>query len=199
MNLYLSYGVGINTCRYLETETWGKSRALLKRADKHWFTHVNPIIPYKFYELAANFIHLVICLTTDQKPLPKRALHIVRSRASSLKWEYPPLSLRSSISFLRLLLHLPVNTIPPFIFLSITCSRRQILRKMWPTQLAFRLLISCRMLRCSLTLSNTSSFLTWLVQLILSILLQYHISKFSTYFKSTARNVQVSAPYKAML
>ena len=32
------------------------------------------------------FIHLAVCLTTGPKPLPKRALHIVRSRASSLKW-----------------------------------------------------------------------------------------------------------------
>jgi hypothetical protein len=30
--------------------------------------------------------HLVVCLTTGPKPLPKRALHIVRSRASSFKW-----------------------------------------------------------------------------------------------------------------
>jgi hypothetical protein len=29
---------------------------------------------------------------------------------------------------------------------------------MWPIQLAFRLLISCRIFLCSLTLSNTSSF-----------------------------------------
>jgi hypothetical protein len=48
-------------------------------------------------------IHLVVCLTTGPKPLPKRALHIVRSRASSFKWEYSLLSLRSSNSFLRLL------------------------------------------------------------------------------------------------
>jgi hypothetical protein len=45
-------------------------------------------------------------LTTGPKPLPKRFLHIVRSRASSFKWEYPLLSLRSSSSFLRLLPHL---------------------------------------------------------------------------------------------
>jgi len=31
------------------------------------------------------FSHLVVCLSTGQKPLPKRALHIVRSRASSFK------------------------------------------------------------------------------------------------------------------
>jgi len=33
----------------------------------------------------STFIHLVVCLTTGPKPLPKRALHIVRSRASSFK------------------------------------------------------------------------------------------------------------------
>jgi hypothetical protein len=36
---------------------------------------------------------------------------------------------------------------------------------MWPIQLAFRLLISCRIFLYSLTLSNTSSFLIWSVQL----------------------------------
>ena len=32
---------------------------------------------------------------------------------------------------------------------------------MWPIHLAFRFLISCRIFLCSLTLSNTSLFLTW--------------------------------------
>jgi hypothetical protein len=94
-----------------------------------------------------------------------------RSRASSFRWEYPLLPLRSSSSFLHLLPHLPSTSIHPFIFLSITCRRRQFLRKMWPIQLAFRLLISCRIFLLSLTTSNTSSFLTWSVQLIFSILL----------------------------
>ena len=39
-------------------------------------------------------IHLVVSLTTGLKPLPKWALHIVQSRASSLKWEYPLLSFK---------------------------------------------------------------------------------------------------------
>ena len=60
--------------------------------------------------------HSVVCLTTGPKPLPKPALYIVRSRASSFKWEYPLLFLRSSNSFLRLLPCLPVNSIPPCIF-----------------------------------------------------------------------------------
>jgi hypothetical protein len=70
---------------------------------------------------------------------------------------------------------------------------------MWPIQFSFRLRISCRIFLYFLTLSNTSSFLTWSIQLIFSILLQHHISKLSRCFWSTARSVQVSAPYKAML
>jgi len=84
-------------------------------------------------------IHLAVCLTTGPKPLPKRALHIVRSRASSFKWQYRLLSLRSSSSFLLLLPRLPVTSNPPFIFPSITRCRKQFLRKTWPVQLDFRL------------------------------------------------------------
>jgi len=140
------------------------------------------------------FIHSVVCLTTGPKPPPKWALLIVQSRASSFKREYLLLSLRSSNSFVRLLPCLPVTSIPPCIFPSITRCRRQFLRKMWQIQFAFHLRISCRIFLCSLTLSNTSSFLTWSVQLIFSILLQYHISKLYRCFWSTARRVQVSAP-----
>jgi hypothetical protein len=149
--------------------------------------------------LLHSLIHSVFCLTTGPKLHPKRALHLVRSKASSFKWEYPLLSLRSSNSFLHLHHRPPVTSIPPFIFPSITRCRRQFLRKMWPIQLTFRLLISCRIFPCSLTVSNTSSFLTWSVQLIFSILPQHHISKLSRCFWSIARIVQVSTPYKAML
>jgi hypothetical protein len=99
---------------------------------------------------------------------------------------FPLVSLRSSSRFLRLLPRLPVTSIPPFIFQLIICRRRQFLLKMWPIQLAFRLLISAPWLP-----SNTSSFLTRSVQLIFSILLQHHISKLSTCFLSTARSVPV--------
>ena len=91
-----------------------------------------------------SLIHSVFCLTTGPKPPPKRFLHIVRSRASSFKWEYPLLPLKSYSSVLRLLPRLLLTSISPFIFPSITCFRRQFLRKMWPIQLAFRFLISCR-------------------------------------------------------
>jgi hypothetical protein len=47
------------------------------------------------------------------------------------------------------------SLLPSFIFPSLTCRRRQFIRKMWPIQLAFRLLISCRIFLCSLTLTKT--------------------------------------------
>ena len=107
---------------------------------QYWFQWEH----FRTLSVAKIFIHSVFCLTTGPKPPPKRFLHIVRSRASSFKWEYPLLSLRSSSSFLRLLPRLLATSISPFIFPSITCFRRQFLRKMWPIQLAFRFLISCR-------------------------------------------------------
>jgi len=184
-------------CIWLETESTG---GLFNRAINHRVPKIARISLRKFQKLKISaFIHLVVCLTTGQNPLPKRALHIVRSRASSFKWEHPLLSSRSSNSFVRLLPCLPVTSIHPCIFPSITRCRRQFLHKMWPIQFAFRLCISCRIFLCSLTLSNTSSFLTWSVQLIFSILLQHHISKLSRCFWSTGRRVQVSAPYKPVL
>ena len=125
-------------CSYKVVAYWGdKDRILFQTLNFSW-----------------SFIHSLFCLTTGPKTLPKRFLHIVRSRASSFKWQYPLLSLRSPSSFLCLLLHLLVTSISPFIFPSITCFRRQFLRKMWPIQLAFRFLISCRIFLCSLALSN---------------------------------------------
>jgi len=143
-------------------------------------------------------IHLVVCLTTGSKPFPKRAQPSA-IQSFLLQVSVSSLSLRLSYSFLRPLPRLPVNSIRPFIFPSITRCRRQFLRKMWSIQFAFDLRISWRIFLCSLTLSNISSFLTWAVQLIFSILLQHHISKLSRRFWSTAQIVEVSAQYKTML
>ena len=67
-------------------------------------------------------VHSFSSLSYDgPKTLPKRALHLVWSKASSFKWEYPVLSLRSSSSFLRLLPGLLVTSISPFTLPSITC------------------------------------------------------------------------------
>jgi hypothetical protein len=72
-------------------------------------------------------------LSHDRAKASSKA-HTVRSRASSFRCEYPLLSLRSSTSFLHLLPRLPVTSIPPFIFPSINCCKRQLLCKMWPIQ-----------------------------------------------------------------
>jgi hypothetical protein len=71
----------------------------------------------------------VICHTTGPQPLPKRFFHLMRSRASSFKLEYPLLSPTSSSNCLCLLPRLLVTSIRPFIFPSITSFRRQFLRK----------------------------------------------------------------------
>jgi hypothetical protein len=62
----------------------------------------------------------IVCLTTDPQPLPKRAIHSLRSSAYSFNFQYILLSLRPSGSCLRLLLRLPVTYILPTIFPSIT-------------------------------------------------------------------------------
>jgi hypothetical protein len=138
--------------------------------------HFNVYRMYVFSLICPILIHSAVCLTTGPKPLPNQALHIVRSRDSCFRCEYSLLSKRISNSSLRLLPRLPVTSIHAFIFPSITCHRRQFPHKIWPIQLAFRLLISCRIFLCSLTVSNNSSFLTRSVQLIFSIFLQHHIS-----------------------
>jgi len=110
-----------------------------------------------------SFIHSVFCLTTGPKPPPKRCLHIVRSRASSFKWEYPLLSLKSSSSFLRILPRLLATSISPFIFPSITCFRRQFLRKMRPIQLAFRFIISSYKHRKNFFSSNVEELISYYI------------------------------------
>ena len=88
-----------------------------------------------------SFIHSIVCITTGPQPLPKRVLRRVRSSVSSFSSQYPAFPLRSSSSWLRLLPRLTVTSILCCIFPSITCFRREFLRKMWPIQLAFLLLL----------------------------------------------------------
>jgi len=89
----------------------GESRCCLRAVAGHEIWH---------WVGRCETFHSFSSLTTGPKPLPKRALHIVRSRASSFKWEHPLLSVRSSNSFLRLLPCLPVTSIPPCIFETFT-------------------------------------------------------------------------------
>jgi hypothetical protein len=92
-----------------------------------------PCWSFKFHYPGTNTFS---SLSHDRsKHFPKPALHIVRPRAFSVRCEYPLFSLRSSSNFLRQLLLL-FTSIPPFVFPSITCCRRQFLCKIWPIKLA---------------------------------------------------------------
>ena len=142
----------------------------------------------------ADWFFSVAFLTTDTNPLPNQVLYTVPSSASFFSLQYPLFSLRSYSSLLRLLPRHSLSSSLPFVFPSITCFRRRFLPKIWPIHLSFLLVIIGRIFLCSLTLSNTSLFLTWSVQLIFSIILQHHISKLPRYFWSTVRSVPVSAP-----
>jgi hypothetical protein len=70
---------------------------------------------------------------------------------------------------------------------------------MWPIQLFFRLLISCRIFLCSLTLSNTYFFISHMIGPTDLLQHHHHISKLSRCFRSTARSTQISAPYTTTL
>jgi hypothetical protein len=146
-----------------------------------------------------NFIYSIVRLTTGPQPLPKRVLHPIWSSAFSFHLQHPLFSSRSSSSCFRLLPPLPVTYIFTFIIPSTKCFRRQFLRKMWPIQLSFIPFIVCRKLFSSLNHRNTSSFLTWLVQLIVFSLLQHHISNLYRYFRTTFRSVQVTSQSKPIL
>ena len=107
-----------------------------------------------------NVIHPMFCLRTGPQ-----SLHTLRSNASSFNFHHPLGSLRSSSSCLRLFILLPCLPITSSSPLpSVMFFRRQFLRKMWPIQLTFRLFILCRIFLSSLTLCNTSLFLTRSVQ-----------------------------------
>ena len=88
----------LDTCMEMSPEIsnlvkiWHFTRRPKYVDDFHCCTvHVPSIISLVFqlmHTFTHSFIysfHLVVCLTTDPKPLPKPALHIVRSRASSFK------------------------------------------------------------------------------------------------------------------
>jgi len=70
-----------------------------------------------------------------------------------------------------------------------SCFGRKFLRNTRPIYWVFPLFIVWRMLLLSLTLCNSSSFLTLSAQMTKSILIQKHISKLSSYFCS---NFEVS-------
>ena len=120
----------------------------------------------------------------------------MRSSASSFNFRYLIPSLRTFYNCLPLLPCLPVISILPSVFRSVTYLSRQLLHKISPIQLALLVLVVRMIFLSSLTLCNTS-FLTRSVQLI-PIFYQHHISHLPRCILCTFRTAPVSAQYKAM-
>jgi hypothetical protein len=131
-----------------------------------------------------------MCLTTVPKHLPKPVIHRIWSSSSSFNLWFLHFSLISSTSCFCHYLFLPFTAIFTLIFPSVMCFRRQFQCYMWPLLLIFILFIVCSMYLSSLTLCNTSSFLSWSFQQIFSLLLYHYIWKLSRHFWSTFWSVQ---------
>jgi len=100
-----------------------------------------------------------------------RVFSRVWSIASSFNLKFPLVSSKSSDSYLRLLPCLPSILILSTTFPSITCFRRQFIRKIWPIHLAFRHFIVRKILFSFLTLCHNPPFPTRSVPLIFWYLL----------------------------
>ena len=161
----------------------------------------------------SHHYHHAVCPTTSPQPLPKPVPHTVRSSASFSNLQYLFIPLKSSSLCLCLLPRLPVTSI----FLSVTCFRRQFLRKMWPIRLTFLIFMVCTMLFSFLTLGNIlqhpSSWKTlfwgqqkmsvWSQWLISPSYVHLHLLTFSDFLFKTFRLLscvmardQVSYPYQ---
>jgi len=95
-----------------------------------------------------------VCLATSSWVLPKPVRHIIRSKASSSKFQYLIFHSRPSSNCLRVPSRLLVLSVSP----SIMCYTRQFLHKMWPIHLAFFRFILCRTFLSPLILCNNASF-----------------------------------------
>jgi len=129
---------------------------------------VTKIGTYKYINhsfIHSSSIHSLVCRTSGPLPLPKLFPDRLPSSASSFNVQHSLVSVKSSSSCLRLLSRLPLTSVLPSIFPSITCFKGQFLRQMRPIQLVFLVFIICRIVLSSLTLCNTS-FLTQSIQLI---------------------------------
>jgi hypothetical protein len=131
--LALSSGITEGLCQFsrLCSHSYIKTQSHSTPQDQQSFT----VVSVQFFVHISCVHSSVICQTIGPQSVPKRFLHLMRSRASSFKWEYSLLSPRSFSNCLRLLPRLLVTSIRPFIFPSITSFRRPFLRKIWPSQL----------------------------------------------------------------
>ena len=91
-----------------------------------------------------SFIHSLRSLSYGRSKASSKTSSPHRSSASSFNLNHFLFFLRPCNSCLRLLPRLPLSSILPSMFPTITCFRSRFLRKMWPIQLAFLPFIVCR-------------------------------------------------------
>ena len=131
-------------------------------------------------------------------------MSLLRKSLNPSRWSFPGMeSIASSFNFQYFLISLwseitCLGSIPHFPTHSIWLSTNEF-QEMCPVPWVLLCLFVPKILSSSLTPRNTSSFLTRSVQLIVSILLQHHISKPLTLFRSTFRIGWFSAPQKTAL
>jgi hypothetical protein len=112
----------------------------------------------------------------------------VRSSASTFNLWYLVFS-RSSSSCLRPLPRLPITSILPFVFPSVTYCRRQFLRKTWPIHLVFFLFVFHR--RSALHEDNYVTYKGWTQHgprtsflLLAQVVSEYYAHKLTTYLRN---------------
>ena len=122
------------------------TKTVLKETHKELFCQGSDMT-YRQNCVRCRYIHAAVRLATSPQLLPQRVLHGVRSSASSFNFQYSLVSLWQSSICVRLLPRLPVTFIFPFISPSITCSRRQFIRKRRPITFVVLVFIVCRIFR----------------------------------------------------
>jgi hypothetical protein len=100
-------------------------------------------------------MHWLRNLSCD-RPIVSTEASSPESAPGTSSFQCPVFSLRPSCSCLRFLPRLPVTPIPPSIFPSEACFRRQFRRKVWPIQLSLLRRMVRMMFLSFLTICNTS-------------------------------------------
>ena len=181
------------TCSYIfrlfqTAPAWGCTK-IIEEYNYNIRPSMHPSIHPSIHPFIYPSTHHILSLISSRVCLPQYILRQVHSLFQNEFSRQCDLILPFSISIIPLfplchlvaacvfLPRLPVTSVVPCVFHSITCCRRQSLRKMWPIHLTFLPFLCecvcvcvCVLFSSSLTLCNTS-FLTLSVQWIFSIFL----------------------------
>jgi hypothetical protein len=148
---------------FITQKIYNISFIVARTLDHSWIFHLLELSVVRFIRRRQlmqqlSSIRSVVCLATGPWTLPKPILHRLRAGASSFNFQYPLVFLRSSSGCLYFPSRLRVTWNFHPISHSLTCFRRQFLRKKWPISLDFLLFSTYRIFRSVFTLCYTSLF-----------------------------------------